>query len=88
MTALLAAEAGGCSGHQLERFLARVLSCLFGEDTGIFERESFKLYLLNRTARDGSDLGLRPACLGMAFPSTQFFGGGKSSAPRWPGRGL
>ena len=28
-------EAGGYSGHQLERFLVRVLFCLFAEDTGI-----------------------------------------------------
>jgi hypothetical protein len=28
-------EAGGYSGHQLERFLVRILFCLFGEDTGI-----------------------------------------------------
>ncbi len=53
-----ALEAGGYSGHQLERFLVRILFCLFAEDTEIFERESFKLYLLNRTAEDGSDLGL------------------------------
>jgi hypothetical protein len=33
------------------------------EDTGIFERESFKLYLLNHTAEDGSDLGLHLARL-------------------------
>src|SRR5579859_619874 len=32
--------------------------CLFVQDTGIFERESLKLYLLNRTAHDGSDRGL------------------------------
>lgn len=50
-------EVGGYSGHQLERFLVRILFCLFGEDTGIFDRESFKLYLLERTAEDGSDLG-------------------------------
>ena len=56
-------EAGGYSGHQLERFLVRILFCLFGEDTGIFERESFRLYLLNRTAEDGSDLGLHLARL-------------------------
>jgi len=53
-----ALEAGGYSGHRLERFLVRILFCLFSEDTGIFEPESFKLYLLNRTAPDGSDLGL------------------------------
>ncbi len=58
-----ALDVGGYSGHQLERFLVRILFCLFGEDTGIFERESFKLYLLNRTAEDGSDLGLHLARL-------------------------
>jgi MmeI, DNA-methyltransferase domain/MmeI, target recognition domain/MmeI, N-terminal domain/MmeI, C-terminal domain/MmeI, helicase spacer domain len=56
-------EAGGYSGHKLERFLVRILFCLFAEDTGIFERESFRLYLLNRTAGDGSDLGLHLAKL-------------------------
>jgi hypothetical protein len=56
-------EAGGYSGHKLERFLVRILFCLFAEDTGLFERESFKLYLLNRTAADGSDLGLHLARL-------------------------
>src|SRR3989304_4645857 len=56
-------EAGGYSGHQLERFLVRILFCLFAEDTGIFERESFRLYLQNRTAPDGSDLGLHLARL-------------------------
>ena len=55
-----ALEAGGYSGHQLERFLVRILFCLFAEDTGIFEeRESFRLYVLNRTAEDGSDLGVQ-----------------------------
>ncbi len=58
-----ALEEGGYSGHQLERFLVRILFCLFGEDTGIFERESFKLYLRDRTAEDGSDLGLHLARL-------------------------
>src|SRR5208282_5880141 len=58
-----ALEAGGYSGHKLERFLVRVLFCLFAQDTGIFEPESFKLYLLNRTAEDGSDLGLHLARL-------------------------
>lgn len=58
-----ALEAGGYSGPRLERFLVRVLFCLFAEDTGIFEPESFKLYLTNRTAADGSDLGLHLARL-------------------------
>lgn len=58
-----ALQAGGYSGHQLERFLVRVLFCLFAEDTGIFERDAFRLYLANRTAADGSDLGLHLARL-------------------------
>jgi hypothetical protein len=52
-----ALQAGGYTGHELERFLVRILFCLFAEDTGIFERESFRLFLENRTAPDGSDLG-------------------------------
>jgi hypothetical protein len=52
-----ALEAGGYTGHDLERFLVRVLFCLFAEDTGIFERESFHLFIENRTKPDGSDLG-------------------------------
>jgi hypothetical protein len=58
-----ALESGGYSGHALERFLVRILFCLFAEDTGIFERESFRLYLVNRTVEDGSDLGLHLARL-------------------------
>ena len=58
-----ALEAGGYSGHQLERFLVRILFCLFAEDTGIFEREAFRLYLVDRTASDGSDLGMHLAKL-------------------------
>ena len=52
-----ALEFGGYTGHDLERFLVRILFCLFAEDTGIFERESFHLFIENRTAADGSDLG-------------------------------
>ncbi len=52
-----ALEAGGYSGHELERFLVRILFCLFAEDTGIFEREAFRLYVEQRTKPDGSDLG-------------------------------
>jgi len=56
--------AGGYTGHDLERFLVRILFCLFAEDTGIFERESFHLFLENRTTADGSDLG---QCLALLF---------------------
>jgi hypothetical protein len=58
-----ALQAGGYSGHQLERFLVRILFCLFAEDTGIFDPQSFTDYVLDRTARDGSDLGLHIARL-------------------------
>ena len=58
-----ALEAGGYTGHDLERFLVRILFCLFAEDTGLFEPDSFKLYIENHTAPDGSDLGLHLARL-------------------------
>ena len=54
-------EAGGYTGHELERLLVRVLFCLFAEDTGLFDRDSFRLYLENHTAEDGSDLGMHLA---------------------------
>lgn len=56
-------EAGGYTGHELQCFLVRILFCLFAEDTGIFEPETFRLYIKNRTAKDGSDLGLHLAQL-------------------------
>lgn len=52
-----ALEAGGYGGHDLERFLVRVLFCLFAEDTGLFDPEAFKLFVLNDTRPDGADLG-------------------------------
>ncbi len=58
-----ALAAGGYAGHNLERFLVRILFCLFADDTGLFDPDSFKLYIENRTARDGSDLGLHLARL-------------------------
>ena len=48
---------GGYPAHDLERFLVRILFCLFAQDTGIFERETFRLYIEDRTKPDGSDLG-------------------------------
>ncbi len=54
---------GGYEGHDLERFLVRILFCLFAEDTGLFEPETFTLYIENKTAKDGSDLGLHLARL-------------------------
>ena len=51
-------EAGGYAGHDLERFLVRILFCLFAQCTGIFEREAFRLFIEDRTKPDGSDLGV------------------------------
>ena len=52
-----ALEMGGYSGHDLERFLVRILFCLFAEDTSIFERNSFTQLIENHSKEDGSDLG-------------------------------
>ena len=54
-----ALEAGGYTGHELKRFLVRILFCLFSEDNGIFPQKAFELFLRDRTAGDGSDLGIR-----------------------------
>ena len=54
-----ALEAGGYIGHELKRFLVRILFCLFAEDNGIFPQKAFELFLRDRTAEDGSDLGVR-----------------------------
>lgn len=56
-------EKSGYGGHDLEVFLVRILFCFFADDTGIFERDSFKLYIENKTHEDGSDLGVRLARL-------------------------
>ena len=48
----------GYSGHQLEVYLVRILFCLFADDTGIFEHDSFIKYIIQRTNVDGSDLAL------------------------------
>jgi hypothetical protein len=56
-----ALAAGGYAGHNLERFLVRVLFCLFAEDTGLFPSGSFTEYLVNQTRPDGTDLGLHLA---------------------------
>jgi hypothetical protein len=55
-------KAGGYSGHELERFLVRVLFCLFADDTGIFDQPHiFQSYIRRRTNEDGTDLGLHLA---------------------------
>ncbi len=50
--------AAGHGGHDLERFLVRIVFCLFADDTGIFEpRDSFTELMETRTSEDGADLG-------------------------------
>lgn len=50
-------ESNGYTGHDLERLLVRIMFCLFAEDTGIFEPESFLRLIEDKTNEDGSDLG-------------------------------
>ncbi len=48
----------GHRGHDLERFLVRVVFCMFADDTGIFEpRDIFLDFVETRTGEDGADLG-------------------------------
>ena len=50
--------ATGYRDHDLERFLVRIVFCLFADDTGIFEpRDIFLDFIEERTSEDGSDLG-------------------------------
>ena len=50
--------AAGHGGHDLERFLVRIVFCLFADDTGIFEpRDSFTELMESRTSEDGADMG-------------------------------
>jgi len=53
----------GYTGHELEKYLVRLLFCLFAEDTTIFEKNAFKEYIENKTNEDGSDLGMHIAQL-------------------------
>ena len=55
-----ALDSAGYRGHDLERFLARTVFCLFADDTGIFEqRDVFLDFIETRTGEDGTDLGPR-----------------------------
>lgn len=59
-----ALKASGFDGHPLEVLLVRVLFCLFADDTGIYQpAQSFRAFIEERTAADGSDLGSRLAQL-------------------------
>ncbi len=53
-----ALDEAGYRGHQLERFLVRLLFCLFADDTGIFQPLGiFEEFIKDRTREDGADLG-------------------------------
>ena len=53
-----ALHAANYRGHDLERFLVRIVFCLFADDTGIFEpRDIFLEFIESRTSEDGADLG-------------------------------
>ncbi len=50
-------KASGYDGPDLELLLVRLLFCLFADDTGIFERDTFRYLLEANTRADGKDLG-------------------------------
>lgn len=50
-------EESGYSGTDLEHLLVRIMFCLFADDTGIFEPDSFLRYIEDKTSEDGGDLG-------------------------------
>jgi hypothetical protein len=55
-----ALKANNYDGHPLEVLLVRLLFCLFADDTGIVQpAQSFRAFIEERTAPDGSDLGPR-----------------------------
>ncbi len=55
--------ASGYTGHDLELLLVRLLFCLFADDSGIFEKNTFCDYIERKTNVDGSDLGSQIATL-------------------------
>lgn len=50
--------ASGYGGHDLSVLLVRLLFILFADDSAIWEHNRFSDYLLNRTDKDGHDLGM------------------------------
>ena len=58
-----ALKEAGYTGHELEKYLVRLLFCLFAEDTSIFEKQDFQNYIEQQTKEDGSDLGMHLAQL-------------------------
>lgn len=55
-------EKAGFTGSDLEKFLVRIVFCLFADDTGVFQtRNLFLNWLEERTSEDGHDLGAKLA---------------------------
>lgn len=53
-----ALEENGYTGHDLERYLVRLLFCMFADDTGIFQPKDIFLQLIEHdTKPDGSNVG-------------------------------
>jgi len=50
-------SANGYEGHDASVLLTRILFLLFGDDTGMWNRDLFYFFLDERTNEDGSDLG-------------------------------
>ncbi len=50
-------EDGGYPKADIDRFLVRILFCLFAEDTDIFPPDAFQGFLKNHTTEDGANLG-------------------------------
>jgi hypothetical protein len=50
-------SANGYEGHDASVLLTRILFLLFGDDTGMWNRDLFFFFLDERTSDDGSDLG-------------------------------
>ena len=55
-------EDHGFEGHETSIFLIRILFLLFGDDTGMWEKNTF-LKLVMGTKEDGSDVGFKLNCL-------------------------
>jgi hypothetical protein len=52
-----ALEEQGYEGHKLQLLLVRLLFILFADDTGIWPKDQFLVFLEQRTSADGRDLG-------------------------------
>lgn len=49
----------GYDKKDLGYFLTRLTYCMFADDTEIFEKNLFQNYVINMTARDGNDVGIK-----------------------------